>query len=86
MKHTIETITGFAPIKITIELNTEADALLFWGKLAASDHAALEVLRKYGGAGAEGKAKPLLDAGIAGGTYPLWNELDDLLKTRGIIK
>jgi hypothetical protein len=86
MKHTIETITGFAPIKITIELNTEAEALLFWGKLGASDHTALDMLRKYAGYGAESMAKPLLDAGLAGGTYPLWNELDDLLKARGVLK
>jgi hypothetical protein len=85
MKHTIETLTGFAPIKITIELNTEAEALLFWGKLGASDHAALEVLRKCAGDGAKYKVERLLDTGIADGTYSLWNALDDLLKERGII-
>jgi hypothetical protein len=86
MKHSIETITGFTPIKITIKLNTEAEALLFWAKLGASDRTALDLLRKYAGDGAESMAKPLLDAGIAAGTYPLWNELDDLLKARGVLK
>jgi hypothetical protein len=86
MKHTIETITGFAPIKITIELNTEADALLFWGKLAASDKGALDMVSKYAGANKEIEVQKLLDAGIAAGTYPLWNALDDILRERKVVE
>ena len=75
---------AFNPITVSITANTPGEALLLWCVLAQGTQAVMDVAEQH--LTAEQKAA-ILDTMLRkyGGTYPVWDELDDLLKAEGII-
>ena len=75
---------AFDPITVSITANTQGEALLLWCVLAQGTQAIMDVANKHLTPEQLAELRTTMERKY-GNTYPVWDELDDLLKAEGII-
>jgi len=75
---------AFKPITVSITCNTPTEAMILWCALGQGRQPILDLAEKYF------TEQQVADMQVTmtrkyGGTYPVWDELDTLLKAEGII-
>jgi len=85
MKHAVIKTAGFKPITLTITMETPADALLIWATLGVTIDAVRKVAESINIPTSKALLMDVLKAGIASGTYPIWDDLDDRLREMNLL-
>jgi len=82
MLHTIT--PTFTPLTVTINLQTEAEAILFWTTLAGATKPKLCATAERN-LSSENHVKLAIALNTGASLYHVWDELDDLLRATGVI-
>ena len=75
---------AFNPITVSIIANTPGEALLLWCVLATGREAIMGLANKHLTPEQVAELRNTMDSKY-GGTYPIWDTLDDVLRAEGII-
>ena len=75
---------GFNPITVSIIANTPGEALLLWCVLATGREAIMGLANKHLTPEQVAELGTTMDRKY-GGTYPIWDTLNDMLRAEGII-
>ena len=75
---------AFNPITVSITANTLGEALLLWCSLGVGREAIMDLANKHLRPEYVAELRATMERKY-GGTYPIWDTLDDLLRAEGII-
>lgn len=75
---------AFNPITVSITANTLGEALLLWCSLGISRQPIMDLANKHLTPEQVAELRDTMERKY-GGTYPIWDTLDDLLRADGII-
>jgi hypothetical protein len=75
---------AFNPITVSITANTPGEALLLWCVLGMGREAIMDLANKHLTLEQLVELRTTMDRKY-GGTYPIWDTLDDVLKVEGVI-
>lgn len=77
---------GFKPFTLKIDCITEGLAIQLWASLVSGTSLQREEVERHCGPAALAKFDEHTAKGLSEGTYPIWDQLDDMLVAQGVIK